>query len=182
MPSLKIIDLIDDTNADWVTSIPLPRLCATPGILRRWQTQRKIINHTMNEKECRCLNFGKLQICCRWYFLACHCRYFSRVCFRLSIFRGFCVAIFRPCRLSKFTPCMQGPIFRCLSCLTIAGFHLTSLRPCWSTLKLTKEFWLFLLFGTPTWPLWLLSFVSLGIVWNPRMNAYFKPRRVWLWF
>ena len=49
----------------------------------------------------------------------------------------------------------------------IAGFHLTSWQPCWSTL--TKEFWLFLLFGTPTWPLYLLSFVSLGIVWNPRI-------------
>ena len=28
---------------------------------------------------------------------------------------------------------------------------------------LTKEFWLFLLFGTLTWPLCLLSFMSLGI-------------------
>ena len=38
----------------------------------------------------------------------------------------------------------------------ITGFHLTSLRPCFCTL--TK-----LLFGTPTWPLCLLSFVSPGI-------------------
>ena len=36
---------------------------------------------------------------------------------------------------------------------------------------LTKEFWLFLLSGTPTWPLWVLSFVSLGIVWNPRIGS-----------
>ena len=34
---------------------------------------------------------------------------------------------------------------------------------------LTKEFWLFLLFETPTWPLCLLSFVSLGIEWKPRI-------------
>ena len=38
---------------------------------------------------------------------------------------------------------------------------------------LTKEFWLFLLFGTPTWPLCLLSFVSLGIVWKPRIVTLF---------
>ena len=36
---------------------------------------------------------------------------------------------------------------------------------------ITKEFRLFPLFGTPTWPLWLLSFVSLGIVWNPTICA-----------
>ena len=36
---------------------------------------------------------------------------------------------------------------------------------------LTKELWLFLLFGTPTWPLWLLSFVSLGTVWKPRIKV-----------
>ena len=34
---------------------------------------------------------------------------------------------------------------------------------------LTKEFWLFLFFGKPTWPLCLLSFVSLGIMWKPRI-------------
>ena len=33
-----------------------------------------------------------------------------------------------------------------------------------------NEFWLFLLFGTPTWPLCRLSFVSLGIVWKPRIE------------
>ena len=37
---------------------------------------------------------------------------------------------------------------------------------------LTKEFWLFLLFGTPTWPLCLLFFVSLGIVWKPRIVLF----------
>ena len=36
---------------------------------------------------------------------------------------------------------------------------------------LTKEFWLFLLFGTLTWPLCLLSFVSLVIVWKPRISS-----------
>ena len=34
----------------------------------------------------------------------------------------------------------------------------------------TKEFWLFLLFGTPTWPLCLFSFVSVKIVWKPRIR------------
>ena len=35
---------------------------------------------------------------------------------------------------------------------------------------LTKEFWLFFLFGTPTWPLRLLPFASLGIVYP--LNGY----------
>ena len=39
----------------------------------------------------------------------------------------------------------------------IAGFHLTSWRPCWCTLN--KR----ILFGTPIWPPCLLSFVSFGI-------------------
>ena len=34
----------------------------------------------------------------------------------------------------------------------------------------TKKFWLVLLFGTPTWPLCLLFFMSLGIVWKPRIE------------
>ena len=75
-------------------------------------TNAEKINHTINEEECRCLNFGKLKICCRWYFSGFRCWYFSRVSFRLSIFRGFCVAVLRPCRLSKFNP-GRGPfLFR----------------------------------------------------------------------
>ena len=43
---------------------------------------------------------------------------------------------------------------------------------------LTKELWLFILFGTPTWPLCLLSFVSLRVVWKPRIYV----SRIWTTF
>ena len=36
---------------------------------------------------------------------------------------------------------------------------------------LTKEFWLFLLFGTPIWPLCMLPSVSLGILWKPVIST-----------
>ena len=39
---------------------------------------------------------------------------------------------------------------------------------------LTKEFWIFLLFGTPTWPLCLLYFVSPKIVWKRRISIFFR--------
>ena len=92
-----------------------------------------------------------------------------------------------PCKKQETTINIFFPILNCLFCKTISlwtwkksikqillgftwrhGSHVGVL--------LTKEFWLFLLFGTPTWPLWLLSFVFLEIVWNPRIQAHFTSK------
>ena len=45
--------------------------------------------------------------------------------------------------------------------LSIAGFHLTSCGQVGVYSYNKRIFWLFLLFGTPTWPLCLLLFVTL---------------------
>ena len=71
-------------------------------------------------------------------------------------------------------------IFRTQSLKFIERFYMTSWRPCWCTLN--KRIWYFLLFGTPTWPLRLLSFVSPGSVWKCSIRFFHYINSFTFWF